>query len=494
MTHFIIAAGGTGMRMLEAFVHQCAAGIYAGDEFHLLSIDTDSENKNRKDLIALTEWYSKIRGEATAQKEGLFAAKLNSYHFVTKMPQNNTNDFNNVIANIATTDREDNILLSKLLFSEKVRSLNLDHGYRAQTHLGSFHMYASILNSAKKIKNGNSDENDNILKSFVTSLDNSDSNSKILIFGSVFGGTGASSVPILPKALDDAGRLIIGNDFTIIDKKYGCSVLTDYFSFNAPTGEQLNQIIAKSQRFRDNSLLALDYYNSNMSDFYKNIYIVGNYDIETTSYSSKDESTVHTGGASQSNPSHYLELIATASTYSFLNSSNDKTEYYFKTLKVGSTEIINFKTFINIEDNLLEKGFANLLALELIRKTYEGSISKFSEKNTNIGLNQFPTKELDEFLQRFKSFYDGIHNSIKVENIELLNYECIDLQNPGVVFKNNHFEKNLRSKISKNAYLEQVNNDILNASYDLDSTSQYETNSHKLINAFYNTYNTLTKI
>jgi hypothetical protein len=41
-----------------------------------------------------------------------------------------------------------------LLFDKEVQEFDLSHGYRAQTHLGSYLMYHAILEEVTKIKNG----------------------------------------------------------------------------------------------------------------------------------------------------------------------------------------------------------------------------------------------------------------------------------------------------------------------------------------------------
>jgi hypothetical protein len=87
------------------------------------------------------------------------------------------------------------------MFTDDVENFNLQHGYRAQTHLGSMMMYQSIIEEAKKNTN-------NDLKSFLTELTNAaqQANPHVFILGSVFGGTGASSIPIIPQAIAKASN------------------------------------------------------------------------------------------------------------------------------------------------------------------------------------------------------------------------------------------------------------------------------------------------
>ncbi|NKQ38180.1 MAG: hypothetical protein HF967_01650, partial [Methanosarcinales archaeon] len=204
--HFIVGAGGTGMRQLESFVHLCSAGVFPNDEFHLLSIDTDVTNGNRSKLIRLTELYEKIKGDDIPSDSGLFSAKIKSYHFAAIYNEESEISIEQIIQQL-NIDNEDNIELSKLLLSENTRSFSLEHGYKAQTQLGSLHMFASILNSMHKFFHGTTADRskNNIIHNYLNEMTE---DSQLFVVGSVFGGTGASSVPIIPKAFKAAYKYI----------------------------------------------------------------------------------------------------------------------------------------------------------------------------------------------------------------------------------------------------------------------------------------------
>ena len=60
--NFLIAAGGTGMRCLQAFVNLCAIGMYKElGKVHVLLMDTDEENKDKRNAENLIQSYRKIR-------------------------------------------------------------------------------------------------------------------------------------------------------------------------------------------------------------------------------------------------------------------------------------------------------------------------------------------------------------------------------------------------------------------------------------------------
>ena len=62
------------------------------------------------------------------------------------------------MARLATSgEREENKKLADLfLDKDRVQEFDLQRGYRAQTHLGSYLMYHSLIDSAVRISKGNS--------------------------------------------------------------------------------------------------------------------------------------------------------------------------------------------------------------------------------------------------------------------------------------------------------------------------------------------------
>ena len=105
--------------------------------------------------------------------------------------------------------------MADLVLDRNVEEFNLQHGYRAQTHLGSMMMYQSIVEASKsRLPNG--------LKDFVSTLitETTSGKAKVFILGSVFGGTGASPIPIIPQALSHAAQIISNGSADILKNAY----------------------------------------------------------------------------------------------------------------------------------------------------------------------------------------------------------------------------------------------------------------------------------
>lgn len=216
---FLIAIGGTGMRCLESFVHLCAAGLFDNHTIEILTLDTDQNNGNKDRVENLIELYNRVKTHDNATKGGeqrsntFFSAKLNLYRFFTDYSTANRMTLNALAAtkNLNDRQRQDNQDLSDLLFErDTVQQFKLDHGYRAQTHLGSMLMYHGIIEAAINAKSGtaNVKSQERELAEYLDLLNKHAAQARVFVFGSVFGGTGASSIPVIPIAVSEALKIL----------------------------------------------------------------------------------------------------------------------------------------------------------------------------------------------------------------------------------------------------------------------------------------------
>ena len=142
------------------------------------------------------------------------------------------------------------------------------------------------------------------------------------MLGSIFGGTGASSIPIIPRALADALKIADPNARLSDQAKFGCSLLTDYFKFTVPDAKQFQEqkVIANSNNFACNSQAALMFYQGDMTvqRTYKWMYHVGWPSTQRKDFSEgKAEAKTITGGGEQLNPAHVTEFLCAAAAFDF---------------------------------------------------------------------------------------------------------------------------------------------------------------------------------
>ncbi|MVT12052.1 hypothetical protein [Chitinophaga tropicalis] len=350
---FVIAVGGTGMRCLEAFTHLSAIGMFDSKEIEILTLDTDQANGNKGRVEKLIQLYNRIKAGGTPNANTFFSSKLNLYRFYTNYSGQGRENYKNITRlNSGTPEQQKgNKLISDLfLDNESVQEFDLSHGYRAQTHLGSMLMYHGMIEAARNIVRGTDIKvQERELDEFVTKLELAGQDARVFIFGSIFGGTGASSIPIIPKALQDFIK-IRSKGASSIDfskAKFGSTLLTEYFTFKKPNDKQKaskeNSVIADASYFPLNSQAALQFYQSDptVQRCYKMLYHIG-WPIESkpVDNATGNNQTI-TGGATQENAAHITELLAACSAYDFFTRTTgldiDKTEYVYKAVDFSNS-------------------------------------------------------------------------------------------------------------------------------------------------------------
>lgn len=357
---FLIAIGGTGMRCLESFIHLCAAGLFDNQTIEILTLDTDQNNGNKDRVESLIELYNKVKTNDAGNQGGeqrsntFFSAKLNLYRFFTDYSTANRMTLHALAStkNLSDEQRQDNQDLSDLLFErDSVQQFKLDHGYRAQTHLGSMLMYHGIIEAAINAKKGGDavKPQEKELAKYLELLNKHAANSRVFVFGSVFGGTGASSIPVIPIAISEALKILTGGNNVLNLKRvlFGSTLLTDYFTFKTPTSQQLSsdKIIADANNFALNSQAALSFYNEDttVKKTYKKMYHIGWPSSLKINYSDGNAGNVVTGGHEQRNDCHVAELMCAVAAYDFFNEDRAKLE------KIGEAEY-DFRT-VSMDDN-----------------------------------------------------------------------------------------------------------------------------------------------
>jgi hypothetical protein len=379
---FVIGIGGTGMRCLEAFTHLCAIGMFDNQEIEVLTLDTDELNGNKQRTESLVLLYNSIKSSpqsvgGTPNSNTFFSAKLNLYRYSTDYSNSARTNYRNLsrLDEGRPEQIRANKLVSNLFLDENsVQEFNLAHGYRAQTHLGSHLMYHAIVESARVLRDNaeRARPQDKELEKFLDKLERAGDQARVFVFGSIFGGTGASSIPVIPKALQDFVR-IRNNGKSNIDfskAKFGATLLTEYFTFKKPDAKQMStkadSIIADSTLFPLNSQAALQFYQNDptVQKCYKSMYHIG-WPVESKRVDGQQNDKTITGGANQKNACHITELLCACAAYDFFTKTTGfdtaKSSYVYKSVEYSeNTFHFSFKDFVGHENNAGEV-FANRL-------------------------------------------------------------------------------------------------------------------------------------
>lgn len=412
---FVIAIGGTGMRCLESFVHLCAIGMFDNQEINILTLDTDQANGNKSRVETLIDLYQKVKSNDSSNVDGglpntdtFFSAKLNLYRFFTDYTNPSSDNYQK-LASVPSAPREqqqENQDLADLFFPhDTVQQFNLAHGYRAQTHLGSMLMYHGIVQAVRNYVTNKekSKPEEKALADFITLLTQASPDARVFIFGSVFGGTGASSIPIIPRALSEASTLLGGNVLDPTRVKFGSTLLTEYFTFKSPDEERLRRekgIIASSDYFPINSQAALQFYQDDptVKHCYKRLYLVG-WPLVDKPVDNDSQGEPPTGGAEQKNPCHVVELMCACAAYDFftLEGVDDIKEVEYCYRNVNSEENrLNFtgSDFCDNGDLFTNKLGAFFSLAHIILASNEAAFGKQGTKNL---LRRFKEQSIDNY-------------------------------------------------------------------------------------------------
>ena len=413
----MIAIGGTGMRCAECLVHLCAMGMFDDTQVNLLALDTDYKNGNFKRLANLVHNYMAI----TADRDGvasdtLFSAKINYYTFSPDYKSGSNFDTESHYSDAQAVIHDETAVkwkesdLADLFLTPDVRKMDLQHGYRAQTQMGSMLMYHAIIEEAYKAKAGTS--KDSSLAKFVENLMNVPG-SKIFLFGSVFGGTGASSIPILPRALQRAAQILSrdGQGDVLSKNLFGTVMLTNYFSFDSPKNQ--GNVVATSDKFALNSQAALFFYHNDKTvrNTYKRLYLIGRDKPRNVTQRGAESLT---GGEGQRNPEDYIELLAASAAYDFYKTAQQhqqkavfgaEGDTFYRTLSSDEQDSLTFEGFFG-ED---KDKFAEKCGIMLASAFLYGPQNFAENRRKHPTFSTLTEEDVKGLRQFFRSFYDLLH-------------------------------------------------------------------------------------
>lgn len=336
---FIFSIGGSGARILESFTNLIAAGC-AYDQlkswsFEPVIIDLDTSNGNTTSCIKTLQLYEKLyndvcssTGESPYFKFPISRSIGTGTDFLMQLTADANNTLSNTISYNALADFKDKGLVN-LLYSDHVLQMPLKHGFKGVPSIGNV-----VLNQFK----GNP-----IFESFTKQYQPGD---RIVVIGSIFGGTGAAGIPLLLKNIRAMGGSLANAPIALL------SVLP-YFQIKSSENSMID-----SDSFITKTKAALSYYNDNLTEP-NDTYYVG--------YNDKAIYENHEGGTNQNNNPHAIEVLASTSIFHFLSKSDSD----FKAFADKSTYIPSREFFIC--------GFKNKGNI-INFSTLEGDLAKWIKK------------------------------------------------------------------------------------------------------------------
>lgn len=372
---FLFAIGGTGERVLRSFTMLLASGVPTFDNYEIypIIIDYDTKNKDKNRTVKLLQNYAAIHQAAftrhgkssdlKTQPGQFFAAKLTNLTGLENyvFPFHPAKDNEKFSEHIGYDNFSGDTLATKQLltslYDESNRAdteLNLDMsvGFKGNPNIGSvvFHTISSTDEFAS-----------------FTSRFQPGAGDKVVIIGSLFGGTGASGIPEIAKAINAKKT----------DAKIATILVLPYF---APAEKEGGAI--KASRFNSKTKAALSYYkDSGLMDKIDKVYYVGDPYPTVVPYCE--------GGEGQENNANLVELIASIMIEHYVDGRNiDEKEFKFSlptSIVVRKGQKSGQRLFMYDFDNMsIERVLKHLVELAIALKLFNDEIKSGKTKEKDF--------------------------------------------------------------------------------------------------------------
>lgn len=321
----LILLGGTGARCGEIFLHMCANGFFRGESVDIIHIDSDGHNGNYNAFWSLIQTYKECREQYYIEGTPVpcfFRPKVSAK---TCNPSEGMTTLLN-LAKQGSPDADTSKsaeMLVKALFSEQEYNLQVTEGFFARPSVGAA-MFATKI--------------DELLRPLLEIIDeelNALIDVRIFIVGSVFGGTGAASLPTIAQYLKE--KLFGASDDKNVRErlKIGCCMLLPYFTFlredmgKAGESGEKDKVKIEADKFTLKTKSAIEYYKElerlRKEPVFDALYILGHdgHDIRGN-YS--------IAGSKQKNLPHIVEFYAAMSGVTFFENRENCQGHFFASI------------------------------------------------------------------------------------------------------------------------------------------------------------------
>ena len=322
MALYLIAIGGSGARCVESLVHLASAGLMSDEKIKILFVDPDQSNGNYIRTCQQIDAYNKCRKLVWKAGEPCQWMRTEIINLGISTVGAGNNSLANFFNYNAMSDNDPVATdLFDVLYTKEEQQINLSEGFRGRPAIGSAFMSQLNFQALRDSRYaGNYADYLQPWAKLLEEIDNAIDNSqiKILLCGSVFGGTGASGLPVIARLLDDfykgkAKSSVGGDSLTQRNNlTLGSLLILPYFGFAAGGAANIPQdgVYARAPEFALNTAAAMQYYKSQMQNVCDVFYCIGDQNRVEVQFSA--------GGEGQENKAHIVELYAALAVRDFL--------------------------------------------------------------------------------------------------------------------------------------------------------------------------------
>lgn len=295
--YFAIGVGGTGAKCLEALTHIHACGLLNDSDgtpsrLGVFLVEPDQQSALLARAQTAITRYAAMQRAIGRGADQFARGELRDYGAWSPLSTASGGiSLDQVFPKaILSTQAPGVAALFDCLFPPEEQSADLEVGFRGRPPIGS-----AVMSRVSLEKEAQAGQWQQMLNDIQTAAGSGDT-TLIHLFGSVFGGTGASGVPtlgqLLKKWLQDQG---------VSSVQVQASLLLPYFDFDGVADDETG-VHAESRNFQLNTDAALQYLSTSGEACFDRVYLIGS-DI-------KARYGFSIGGVSQSNAAHMVELLA----------------------------------------------------------------------------------------------------------------------------------------------------------------------------------------
>lgn len=359
--NYLFFIGGSGARAYTAFLHACAAGVVQTDNAQVVLLDADVTNAACSSCLKTYEAYHLHR----EMLQGI-NSPIKAFHCNVVMkdpsvisPLKKLNKSVDYLQQIAEGDTTRERILKWFYIPDEI-SNDLKEGFYGHPNIGCIFFQNIDVNEK--------------LNAFITSIMEEFRNGndpRVIVVGSVFGGTGASGIPSIVKLLKKKCKQMQLS----FEKLQLCGILiTPYFSV-PDKGKTDGKLVIHSDDFYNSTKTALHYYE--YTDDFKKTYLVGQETLEPVNRKYED------GGQEQDNKPHIVEAVVAMAIRDFLE--NDSEDRILSCI-INRKDKIDWSYF---GDEFYP--FSDMLRAQMILETeiYPCAIGEEEQPSTMYGIRQW---------------------------------------------------------------------------------------------------------
>ena len=424
-SYFVVCMGGSGSKVAESLVYLVSAGVFKEcREINILIADPHISNGNVKEALGRAGEYKKLKEIFSPDENNpclLFGVKLNMYSWDispnARAFENNQNNVDlhdlvnlgkNANANCYARENTKNAayLMEALYTDEEQQMTVFRNGYNACPSVGvAFCASAIEFNKGKaEVKNGYKD----FCNKISTALSSNDV--KLVLIGSLFGGTGASCLSALARdfrKLDKSGSNILYIAGIFLLPYYTIEAASDSENIKDDSDTKTRHI-TNTNLFSHSSKEALKYYHNHGllgmpgedKTVYNSVYLIGSEGLEKVS-------NKHTTDDTQKNKPHFVELDAVLMVHHFFNEDDAQKNTYLRAIKQCENSRVYdlaWSSYSETGKYNLQKSLGNFMAAGLLFTGY-----LFSRLFTREGTLQ---KTNSTFLQKTGELHGVVYDNL----------------------------------------------------------------------------------